>query len=228
MYAITANQWRKRCSARFWKRGGVPDVEVRIIPLDNTQNRFSSAASAYNYALDHLCEAECIVFCHQDILFRKGAVQTIYDCCLKEPTTLWGAAGKKNGHKDSITAWTAVDRLKKEPQIVQTLDECLIAAHRNVFDAVRFDEVVCDGWHFYAVELSLQQAMLGRAVKVFGANVEHLSGGTMDRTFFECETKVAKKYRGKIARISYTNSWCWTNPVLFAFLRIYRKIRYKI
>ena len=193
-------------------RGGT-DIEVRVIPLDNTQGRFPSAANAYNYALDHLCEAECIVFCHQDILFHEGSVQTIYDCCSMEQTTLWGAAGIVQGHKEIIAAWESGESLRKMPRVVQTLDECLIAAHRNVFEKTRFDDVVCNGWHFYAVELSLQQAMLGRAVKVFGANIEHLSGGTMDRTFFECESRVARKYRGKIGLITYTNCWCWTKPV---------------
>ena len=204
------------------------DIEVNAILLDNTSGRFSSAASAYNYALKYLCEAECIVFCHQDILFHEGSLQTIYDCCMEEQTTLWGAAGIEQGKKEIITAWESGESLRKKPQAVQTLDECLIAANRKVFEQVKFDEDVCDGWHFYAVELSLQQAMLGRAVKVFGANIEHLSGGTMDRTFFECERKVAKKYRGKIGLITYTNCWCWTNPLLFTALRVYRKIRYRI
>jgi len=208
--------------------GGTVDIEVNVIRLDNTRNRFTSAAKAYNYALDHLCDAECIVFCHQDILFHKGSVKVIYDCCMKEKSVLWGAAGIKQGSKEIITAWESGEALRKMPQDVQTLDECLIAAHRDVFEKVRFDEVVCNGWHFYAVELSLQQALLGRKVKVFGADVEHLSGGTMDPSFFECEARVAQKYRGKIRLITYTNSWCWTNPVLFAILRIYRKIRYRI
>ena len=204
------------------------DIEVQVIALDNTQGRFPSAANAYNYALDNLCRAECVVFCHQDILFYEGAIRTIYDCCMQEKTTLWGAAGIKQGQKKIFTSWESGEELRANPQVVQTLDECLIAAHRSVFDQVRFDEEVCNGWHFYAVELCLQQAMLGNAVKVFGANIVHLSGGTMDKTFFECEKRVAKKYRGKIGLITYTNCWCWTNPVLFAGLKLYRKIRYKI
>lgn len=202
-------------------------LSVNLIALDNRTGRFSSAAEAYNHALDHLCKAECIVFCHQDILFRSGSLETIYDYCMKEKLTLWGAAGiEKRGR--TYTAWESQTCPKGWSHEVQTLDECLIAANREVFDSIRFDEIVCAGWHFYTVELSLQQGLLNRPVKVFNANVTHLSGGTMDKAFFECEARVAKKYRGKVNLISYTNCWCWTNPFLFAVLRAYRIIRYKI
>ncbi len=69
--------------------------------IDNCENkRFSSAAAAYNSVLDSIPDAEVLVFCHQDIIYLKHSLQDIYTLCMKEPLTLFGAAGVENtGHE---------------------------------------------------------------------------------------------------------------------------------
>ncbi len=77
-------------------------------------------------------------------------------------------------------------------------------------------------------ELSLQWHMRGIPVRVFDANIVHLSGGTQDKTFYQIERNVVEKYRGFFPLISYTCGWVYTGRIQYLLLRLYRKARYKI
>lgn len=214
------------------ERGG-SGIKWKIIGMDNTSNRYKSAAEAYNCALKKSF-SECVIFCHQDILFLEGSIATIVEKCLCFPQILWGAAGVKKPGK-IITNISVIKEGNKygtlkngDEEIVQTLDECLIAAHRSLFEKFQFDEETCNGWHLYAVDLSLQCLVAKHEVKVFDANVVHLSGGNMDDSFWEIGKKLSKKYQGKIHRINTTCCWFYTNPMLFLLLKLYRRIRYEL
>ncbi len=208
--------------------------------LDNRSNRlYHSAAEGYNDALDHSIEGEVVIFCHQDIIFLPGALETIYQLCRENRDTLFGAAGVKNKRKKGESrivssmaiiqeGWNYKSLKKGETQDVFTLDECLIAGNRELFENLRFDEEVCDGWHLYAAELCLQCHVKGYPVKVFDANIVHLSGGNQDKTFYACERKLVKKYRKYFPRISYTCGWAYTDPIRFGALLFYRRLRYHI
>lgn len=217
----------------------VEDTGIRceVIALDNTENRFASAAEAYNYVIEQGCDAEVFVFCHQDIIFLNHAVLDLYRCCTEQPMALFGAAGVENkGHNSIIISSMAMMRegwnyktLEKDSlHEVFTLDECLIAANRRVFDKVKFDASLCDRWHLYAVELCLQCHLQHIPVYVYSSNIVHLSGGRIDTSFYECEKRLAKKYRRYFNVISYTCGWIYTNPMKYWMLRIYRKIRFSI
>ena len=213
-------------------RGG-SGVQWRIIGINNTENAFQSAAEAYNHALAEI-SGDCVVFCHQDVLFLENSLRTIAEKCLLFPNVLWGAAGvRKAGKVISNMAviqegWKYGTLRADSDEKVQTLDECMIAASRELFDTFRFDEIVCNGWHLYAVDMSLQCLLSGNEVRVLDANIVHLSSGNMDASFWRIEKKLAEKYQGKIPRINTTCIWTYTNPVLFYLLRLYRRVRYKI
>lgn len=221
-------------------RGGGNAETCEVIGLDNTSNYFSSAAEAYNYAFDHYCNADVLVFCHQDIIFLEGSIERVIELCMREKNTLFGAAGVKNaGHGNgtgrivsymaSPDEYSRFSTLQKgATEEVFTLDECLIAANRNVFEKVRFDEKTCNGWHLYAADISMQCQVIGIPVQVFDANVIHLSGGNPDQTFYACEKRLVEKYRNKFSLISYTCGWAYTSRVRYKLLQIYRRIRYGV
>lgn len=216
------------------------ELSCLFYSVDNTDNaQFHSAAEAYNSVLNVLPNTEVLVFCHQDILFLHNSLQTIYDLCSNNKKTLFGAAGVENvGHGDkariisSMAAeqegWNFTTLPKGTTQDVFTLDECLICGSRELFETLRFDEQVCDGWHLYAAELCMQCHVKGIDVKVFDADIVHLSGGTTDSSFYACEKKLVKKYRKNFPIISYTCGWAYTNPVRYAFLKMYRRLRYGV
>lgn len=208
--------------------------------IDNRDNRsFQSAAAAYNFSIGRNSAAEVLVFCHQDLLFLEGAIDTIYRLCVNNRNTLYGAAGVRNvGHGGGNRIISSMAMIqegcnynsleKGSTQDVFTLDECLIAGSIELFENLRFDDKVCDGWHLYAAELSLQCHVKGYDVKVFDANIVHLSGGNQDKTFYQCERKLVNKYRDRFPLISYTCGWAYTDPVRYGLLTLYRKIRYHI
>ena len=213
-------------------RGG-SGVQWNIIGVDNTKNSFRSAAEAYNQAFKN-STGECVIFCHQDVLFLEKSLSAIAEKCLNFPHTLWGAAGvEKAGQIISNMSvlkegWKYGTLEKGSDAKVQTLDECMIAASRSLFEKFQFDEETCNGWHLYAVDLSLQCILQNYEVKVLDANIVHLSGGNMDYSFWKTEKSLVKKYRGKIHKINTTCFWTYTNPLLFMLLRLYRRVRYGI
>lgn len=211
-------------------------LSCNFYAIDNTGNaRFNSAAAAYNSILDVAPDEEVLVFCHQDILFLRNSIQTIYDLCINNINTLFGSAGVKNDGKDKriISSMAEVQEgnnfktLQKQTTMeVFTLDECLICGNRVLFETMRFDEQVCDGWHLYAAELCMQCHVQGIEVKVFDADIVHLSRGSVDSYFFACERRLVKKYRKCFPVISYSCGWTYTNPLLYNLLLVYRRLRY--
>ena len=217
------------------------DCSCRIISVENKNNNlFSSAAAAYNSVLEKSPEAEVFVFCHQDIIFLNNALSNIYSRCIEEPYTLFGAAGVKNtGHRGGTgriissmalikEGWNYKSLEKGTTQYVFTLDECLICASKALFSQIRFDELTCNGWHLYAADLCMQCQARGLSVKVLDADIVHLSAGNQDASFYDCERKLVKKYRGVFPVISYTCGWAWTDPIKYALLRLYRRIRFGV
>ncbi len=223
------------------ENGGYADVN--FILLDNTSGRFSSAAQAYNYALCHECKSEVIIFCHQDIVFYENAVIAVYNLCQKNENVLYGAAGAVSNRclllchvprlYSHIWQGTGQNTFRYESlsageiRDVFTLDECLIAANRKLFDTVRFDEQTCDNWHMYAVELSLQCHVKRIPVCVFDANVLHLSMGVITPSFYATVEKVVAKYKKHFKVIVYPCGGVYTGPVLFFVYKVYRKY-YKV
>ena len=210
---------------------------IRLTYLDNRNRSFPSAAAAYNYALKSSDKSvDVIIFCHQDIRFSDKSIWLISEACLNEKNTLFGVAGVRNeGNKNwgktistlngTRTNWPPDEEEKYTT--VFTLDECLIAGHRSVFEKVTFDEKICDGWHLYATDLCLQCHLAGIEVKVLDAQVQHLSPGHVDKAFIKTEGKLAKKYQKNFEIISHTNGWTYTNPVKRGLLLGYRWLKYR-
>lgn len=204
-----------------------------IIALDNTQRQFSSAAQAYNHALSMHCTGDIFVFCHQDILFPENELQRIAELCAKEENTLFGAAGVKNDGANRVIISSMSDpnvpKYKTlcpgEVKEVFTLDECLIAGNKNVFNKIHFNDELCNGWHFYAVEFSLRCQQNDINTKVYDSNITHLSAGKIDASFRECEKRIAKAYRNQYRVLSYPCGWCYTHKTDEIIFRIKRRIK---
>ena len=209
------------------------ELKVNVVALDNRNDKYKSASEAYNYAVRNLCETQIIIFCHQDIIFFEGAIKNYYNCCNKNHNCLFGAAGVCL-YTDTISNMQQQRNGKRYDTLpsggeksVFTMDECLICGHKSIFEKVEFDEIVCDNWHFYTVDLCLQCHKNNIDVKVVDSNICHLSGGDANKSFYECERRVGQKYRKDYKIIKYTWGWSYTNPIKYAFQRVYRYLRYK-
>lgn len=201
---------------------------VQLVAIDNREKAWPSAASAYNYAVG-AAESDVILFSHQDIVFLDASfVSEFIDEVRRNHDLLVGVAGAVeteggnsrkmvSGMYQSSMLWR--HHTAEASTMVSTLDECLFGCHKDLFSKVRFDEEVCNGWHFYAVDLSLQVQDAGASVMVLPAAVLHLSGGNRDDSYYVAQEKLKRKYAKTREIIVTTCGWTRTG-----FIDPYRPI----
>ena len=213
-------------------------VTIDRVFLDNRNNDYHSAAFALNIGAQK-AKGEVFVFLHQDIEFLDPTVlKKIYNFSMANPNTVFGAAGvmsrNKRDYKNILLSsmYSGLYRTKNyglndDPKECFTLDECLIACHRSVFEKIRFDEKTCDGWHLYGADLCLQaQTIEGLNVMAVPMDIWHKSNGNADKAYFKTQNRVAIKYRKFFKVINTTNGYQYTNTIKRIILNIYRIIRY--
>ena len=207
------------------------DLSYAFIPLDKRENRFSSVAQAFNIAIDNHCDAKCLIFTHQDIVFYND-VEKIYKYCINDSNTIFGAAGVKAkkhlyDRNDIISAISQNERSFKPYHIngdaedVFVLDECLFACNEAVFSKIKFDSETCNSWHLYAADLCMQAKLKGIGVKVLALDVLHISEGFADGSFYKCLSRLARKYKGKYKIVQGSCGFNSTNPLLRKIVDLY-------
>jgi hypothetical protein len=224
----------------FLKSLGSQTAEFELIPVDNTQGRFRSAAEALNDG-GKRATGRYILFVHQDVSLAPDTfledVEKVMDS-LANPG-IAGVAGAYDKlvvtnimHGDPPCSFgdARVDR----PAPVQTVDECLFIIPRTVFSALAFDEKACNDWHLYAVDYSLSIKEKGYEVYVLPSVVRHLSMGVDDSIlnvilsigshtggYYRSLDKVLRKHRPYTGWI-YTTCGVWDtrNPLIFQRIRL--------
>lgn len=193
------------------------DMTVEKIFIDNSQGRFVSAASALNYGASK-STGDLILFCHQDIKFKHsdslsrlvGAASSTL-----RPGDVGGVAGVAGAinrkiympitHGEQEAAYSNVNLLNGDSVEVETVDECVIILPRETWLGHHFNELVCDGWHFYGVEQCLYALTQKHNVYVFSADVNHLSSrGRIDNTYYRALRRLMKAYENNFDYISTT------------------------
>ena len=216
------------------------NVDIDYVMIDNRENTFSSAAEALNYGTTKAI-GEVYVYLHQDIeLLEDTALEKIYDFAIDNQNVLFGVAGvKKRFHKSDelpiLTSMYAGPNKRKYCSLQTsadcfTLDECLIACYQDVMKKVSFNDEVCDGWHLYGTDLCLQVGLLPdlKVMVLPMPYVWHKSNGNADKSYYETQDKLAKKYKGKYKIIDTTNGFQYTSAFKRTFMNVYRKLRYGI
>ena len=111
---------------------------------------------------------------------------------------------------------------------VQTVDECSIITTRKNILTIKFDDVTCDGWHLYGVDLSLSAAYhaIESVVLPSSDSVFHKSTGKIDINFYLTMKNIIKKHN-KFKNISTTcfyNRWNFISDSLYSSLKILQLI----
>lgn len=178
--------------------------EYELILINNTGNKFKSAAEALNFG-GNKANGDYIAFIHQDIKFNSpnfleklGAVLDGID-----DLGIAGMAGVSENIKGVISnimqgeSSESVGKNKIEkPLRVQTLDECLIIIPKPVFDRLEFDEETCDDWHLYGVDYSLSVRNFELSAYVLPMCIYHRSPGySMSEGYDITMKKLLKKHR---------------------------------
>lgn len=211
-------------------------VNIDYVLVDNTGHNFNSAAEALNFGIKKAI-GEVLVFLHQDIVFLdNNQLNYIYEFAVNNKSVLFGPAGVESReiNKNCVILSSMFEGKDKhkytsldQPMKCFTLDECLIACHKDCLKNVSFDEVTCDGWHLYGADLCLQANLFSEmCVMVIPMNIWHKSNGNADKCYYITQNKLARKYNNKYKIINTTNGYNYTNSLKRFFLNIYRKVRY--
>lgn len=190
---------------------------IEILAIDNSNGKFSSAAAALNYGAIH-SKGEVLAFMHQDFyLLDQEILERVYLYCKKNIATIVGAAGVKE-ERDCIISdiFDTKEKLKRykptENKVVDvfSVDECFFAMHRTLWEKYKFDESTCDNWHFYAVDICVNNILNGGLVVVMPMSAWHYSGGLISKQFYLSLVKIIKKY--KKYRLKYISTTCVKAP----------------
>ncbi len=180
------------------------DLPVERVFVDNAEGQFSSASCALNYGASR-STGDLILFCHQDIKFKHNDSlrRLVAELSILNSGDVGGVAGAISGktftritHGNDEEPYPIEASFPNESIRVETVDECLIILPRTTWENHRFNEDVCDGWHFYGVEQSLFALANNRNVYVFDADVNHLSSrGSIDNSYFRALRRIMKAFK---------------------------------
>ena len=175
------------------------DTVFEFISLDNTKNKFKSAASALNFGATR-ARGKYLAFIHQDVFLEgKNWLKKTEKILNSMPDLgIAGVAGLNMKNKrvgyidDSGKIW---GKPFKKPQIAQTLDECLLIIPTNLFKKLKFDEKNFNHWHLYGVDYCLTIANQNFKVYTISAFIHHNSLATNLENLFKYQKRVFEKHR---------------------------------
>lgn len=215
------------------------DIKCDIIGLDNRDNKYKSCANAYNIATKDI-KTKYVLYSHQDIdLVHKDTISKLVNYIKRINTyDILGVAGAdKRGAISNIrtldgSAYACNIKLDKDLQEVQTLDECIFGGYTECFKKYPFDDILCDNYHLYAVEISLRAIARGNKVYVCDIDLIHKSTGNADIKFYEGLYRICKAYSNSINFITTTTTRSTTVPgkreiryIKLMFYNLIKKIR---
>lgn len=210
------------------------DPDCELIGIDNSNNRFDSAAMALNWGCERAKQG-VIIITHQDILVDDSFVNKLKACLIRlNNNAILGAGGiNKEGIYTNILhsekkVYAGPYRVDK-PIPVDTLDECFFLFSKSCWESYPFNENICDGWHLYAAEMCLNARKNGNEVYVVDLPLYHYSPGRVDTAYLTTFYKLCKEYENDFRTIRTMNFTCGTRfpfaKLCYKWVRIiFRKI----
>jgi len=199
---IVYTNLKKLEEARLWigKQSIIDSIEY--IALDNRENRFSSAAKALNYGAE-IAKGDILVFMHQDVYLWDGSAMEKYRAYLQEnEDAIIGVAGKRKDGSVVMDLWETKEKIERGTRAngqifeVEALDECLFAMTRQTWQNLRFDEVCCDNWHGYALDICMANTLSGGRNVMVPLKICHDSlGNAENKGFRDTVGRLVRKYR---------------------------------
>jgi hypothetical protein len=155
--------------------------ETELIAIDNTGHQFASAGAALNDGVQR-AHNEYVVFAHQDVyLHSLSALEIAAGVLASGEFALLGATGMT--HRGELMGQIR-DRIVlagkpvSEPTEVDSVDEVLFMAPRNLLLTEPLSESLNLAWHAYAVEYCLRIRRRGLRVGVLHLPLTHNSLST--------------------------------------------------
>ena len=203
------------------------NINISVLGIDNTKQRFKSCSSAYNYALKKV-QSEFVIFMHQDILLPEHDIIQKFINYVKqvEDNSIIGVTGS-TFDSEYVSTNVVIGENKDYGGSLRvngisncdTLDECMFGGRTKFFVNNQFDEVLCNGWHLYTVELCLRTKIRGGHVYVCDLSLIHNSNGVTDSAYNKCFNKLCYKYKNNYKFIR--TPCCYATRTSFIYRNLY-------
>lgn len=226
--------WYKRKQLDDFLRSinGQKEIDVTVIPLDNSQNQYTGAREAFNSVINKI-DTEYVMFAHPDICFEDDDVleKLLSEIKGLKKVGVAGVAGCRQGKTWEILSnivhgenkSRAGEKIEK-PEMVQTVDECMFLVKTDTIRRYSFSNI--EGWHMYAVELCLQLLTDGYINYVLPCSIWHKSSGSsLDPNYVVTLDKVVRQYAKNYKYINTTVKQWKTTGFLSSLYRKYYFIK---
>ena len=87
---------------------------------------------------------------------------------------------------------------------VESLDECCFGFKRSFWEKHPFDEIACNKWDLYAVDMCLEAYRNNGSAYVIPVDSLHHSGGNITKNFYDSLNNLMKKYKNDKKKIITT------------------------
>ncbi len=216
----------------------IQQVDYEFIAIDNTKNRFKSAAEALNYGSEE-ASGEILIYSHQDIWLKRTDEIKRFSSAIErcQVGTIVGSQGVREPKKlyyENLTSGKILEKkiiedFKEDLYEVSCVDEGFFGMKKETWDMLKFNEELCDNWHLYCVEMCLHTRKLGNQVYVFPSQLHHFSKGTISLGYMNNLKRLCEVYRNDFKYIWTTcykvrTNWFYINALYFAWC-LNRKIR---
>lgn len=81
---------------------------------------------------------------------------------------------------------------------VVALDGVFLAAKKEIFEKIQFDDTLLRGFHGYDIDISLQSALQYTNLVIFDILIEHLSPGSLNKDWMDTTLHLSRKWRKKL------------------------------
>lgn len=217
------------------------DVDYELIDIDNTNNKFKSAAEALNCG-SKKANGDILIYSHQDIYLKRSDelnrfAKAIENC---EIGTIIGTQGVKEPSKIYYSNISCGDEdiysikndYPEQLYAVSCVDEGFFGMKRETWNLLKFNENLCDNWHLYCVEMCLHTRKEGNKVYVFPSQLHHFSLGKISLGYMNNLKRLCNVYRNDFKYIWTTCYKVKTNRIyinlLYGIWCLNRKIRGKL
>ena len=214
---------------------------IETILLDNRKNDFLSASRALNFGAKK-STGDVVVFMHQDVyLWDTKLLENYYNFLIGNPRSIVGIAGVAKSDEKLYYDFCETKRKlyrgnSTNGEIIPaiSLDECMFAMMKSLWQQLQFDEEVCNNWHFYGADICFNNIINGGGknyiISTRGACHES-TGNPFNGAFRKNLGAIMMKYKGKLPRIltSCVNMKCTKYSYLkYCIISIMQQIKRSI
>jgi hypothetical protein len=154
------------------------DVDVDYVPVDNTEHAFRSAGAALNHGARQ-ARHQVVAFVHQDVYLHS--IDRLVHVAESFDHGVWGLLGANGVTRTGENVGHVRDRVQvlgrpaPTPVEVDSLDEVLFMASRDLLLRYPLTEDSDLAWHAYCVEYAARLRLLGVRVGAVDMAITHNS-----------------------------------------------------